>query len=128
MMRRIGVCGAVLGAAFLLAGGAWGQTVRQAPYTYQPLGYCQMTSVATAKALATANCTTGSVPTQVNNAIAEICVSGAAIRYRDDGTAPTASIGIPVAAGNCFQYSGNIPGLQIIQQAASATIDATFYN
>lgn len=127
MRRMTGFAVAALGAAFL-CGSALGENVRQAPYSYQPLGYCQITSLATAKAMATASCTTGSVPTQVNNAIAEICVSGAAIRYRDDGTAPTASLGIPVAAGNCFQYSGNIPALQIIQQSASATIDATFYN
>ncbi len=59
--------------------------------------------------------------------IAEICVEGAAVRYRDDGTAPTATVGIPVAAGSCFQYSGPLSSLQFIAQSGSPTLDVSYY-
>lgn len=93
--------------------------------TYGNLGYCQMTSLAAAAKLITANCTTGKVPS--SPVLAEICVSGAAIRYTSDGsTTPTASIGIPAAIG-CFAFAGPIANLNIIQQAASATVDFEFF-
>jgi len=59
--------------------------------------------------------------------IAEICVETAGVRYRDDGTAPTASIGIPVSAGTCFQYSGPLTAIQFIAQSGSPTVDVAYY-
>lgn len=125
MRRYATVAAAAFGAAFLLGGGALAQNVRTVPGIYVPDGYCQITVLTSAVNLVTASCSTGSVPAQ--GIVAEICVSGQAIRYRDDGTAPTASIGIPVAAGTCFQYAGNIAKLSVIQQSATATVDASFY-
>ena len=55
--------------------------------------------------------------------LCQICVEGAAIRYRDDGTAPTASSGIPCAAGQSFQYAGPMSALRFIAQSGAATID-----
>ncbi len=97
------------------------------PYSFRNLGYCQMTSLATAKAVTTANCTSGSAPTQSEHVILQICAESQAIRYRSDGTAPTASVGIPVPAGTCYQWSGDLRALQIIQVAASATVDIEFF-
>lgn len=105
---------------------AFGQA--QGPYRYQPMGYCQITNLSSAVSLVTASCSTGSVPAQ--GIIAEICVSTAAIRYRDDGTAPTTSIGIPVGAGICYPYSvaeGGFGALSLIQQTAGAVVDISFY-
>lgn len=106
---------------------AWPQA--QGAFQYHPMGYCQITSLSSAVAMATASCSTGSVPAQA--VIAEICVSAAAIRYRDDGTAPTTSLGIPVGAGTCFPYAvsaGGFGQLQIIQQTSGAIVDVSFYN
>ena len=122
-MRRLLVSAAVLAVGL---GSAGAETTRVAPYAYQSVGHCQMTSLATAKALTTANCSSGSVP--VSATIAEICVGTQAVRYYDDGTTPTASVGIHVPAGTCFPYSGPIPSLIFIQEAASAVIDIIFYN
>ena len=58
-------------------------------------------------------------------ASAEICVEGAAARYTDDGTTPTASVGIPAAAGQCFTFAGALSALRII--GAGATMDVSFY-
>ncbi|MDE2363139.1 MAG: hypothetical protein KGM42_10725 [Hyphomicrobiales bacterium] len=50
--------------------------------------------------------------------------SGAAIRYRADGTAPTASVGQPVALGQSWplQGAGALSGAQIISQGANAVV------
>jgi len=58
-------------------------------------------------------------------AAAEICVEGAAARYTDDGTTPTSSVGIPVAAGQCFNYGGPLLSFQII--GSGATMDVSYY-
>jgi hypothetical protein len=58
-------------------------------------------------------------------AAAMICVEGAAARYTDDGTTPTASVGIPVTAGQCFAYGGPLSAFRII--GAGATMDVVYY-
>ncbi len=108
-----------------LVGGVSAQT--QMPYQFQSTGYCQMTTaLSSAVTVATANCSSGSVPVRV--ALMSVCVTVAAIRYRDDGTAPTASVGMPVGAGTCINYSGDPRALQIIQQASGAVVDILFYS
>jgi hypothetical protein len=119
-MRRFLV--AVLGLAAFC-----GHTVAQQNSTrltgpYLPLGYCQLTASGTAALLSTCS---GGIP--VTATIAEICVSTANIRYRDDGTAPTATVGIPVVAPTCFQYAGVFSALSIIAQSGSPVIDVSFY-
>lgn len=86
-------------------------------FIYLPLGYQQITSLSTSTAL--------TVPAGATMAL--ISVEGAAIRYRDDGTAPTASIGMPIAVGQAFQYTGTLSLIRFIQQSSSATINVLYY-
>ena len=58
---------------------------------------------------------------------AVIICDGAGIRWRDDGTAPTASVGMPISVGTVFVYDGDLTRLRIIQQAATATINVAYY-
>lgn len=58
-------------------------------------------------------------------AAAFICVETAAARYTDDGTTPSATIGIPVTAGQCWTYSGPLAAFRII--GAGATLDVLYY-
>lgn len=92
-------------------------TVIPLPYIATPLGYQQITSLSSAATL--------TIP--IGATIALIAVEGGAIRYRDDGTAPTATVGMPIAAGQEFQYTGNLAALQFIQQSATATLDVLYY-
>lgn len=98
---------------------------------YIPLGYCQITSLGSAVALVTASCSTGSVPAGAT--ITEICVETASVRYRDDGTAPTSSIGILVAPSsssipNCFAYAViPLTAMQLIAVTGSPVVDVSFY-
>ena len=84
--------------------------------------YCQITSLASSTSLVTANCASGTI--LAGATIAEICVEVAAIRYTSSGVVtPTASVGIPVAASTCFQYSGPISTFKMIQQTSGAIVD-----
>ena len=105
-------------------------TVNIAPYFYTSLGYCQITSLSSATPLTTANCSSGSVPNLTSKIIAEICVETAAVRYRDDGVAPTSNVGVPAVPTSstvplCFQYSGPLNQIQFI--GTGATVDVAFY-
>jgi hypothetical protein len=91
------------------------------PTPYSGSAYCQITSLSASTAIVTASCSTGSV--LANPRIAQICVSGAAVRYTSNGPTPTASVGIPVAVGACYQYSGTFGSLRFIQQAANGILD-----
>lgn len=51
-----------------------------------------------------------------------------AIRFRDDGTNPTAAVGYPVAVGVEYTYAGaSIGAVRVIAQAAGAAIDILYY-
>jgi hypothetical protein len=51
-----------------------------------------------------------------------------AVRWRDDGTAPTTTVGYPLAAGVDFRYTGaNSGALQFISQTAGAILNVVAY-
>jgi len=56
-----------------------------------------------------------------------IVSENAAIRWRDDGVAPTASVGMPLAAGVTLQYDGDISRVRFIQQTAGAKLNISYY-
>lgn len=89
---------------------------------YTPLGYCQLTSMSSSTGLASC---AGGVPATAT--VAQLCVEAQAVRYRDDGTAPTATIGMPAAAGTCFPISGNLSAIRFIQSTAGAILNVSFY-
>jgi hypothetical protein len=84
---------------------------------YSPKGYQQIVGLASSTAL--------TVPTGAT--VAFIAVSTQAVRYRDDGTAPTATVGMPVPAGSQLMYSGSLSAVRFIQQTATATLDISYY-
>ena len=56
----------------------------------------------------------------------------AEMRYRDDGTTPTTTVGMllePAAAGfdGCMMYSGPLSVLQFTQVTSPATLDVSYY-
>jgi hypothetical protein len=51
-----------------------------------------------------------------------------AIRWRDDGTAPTATVGYPLAVGAELRYTGqNMAALRVISQVAGAIVNILAY-
>ena len=87
-------------------------------YLYSPLGYQQITSLSSAISL--------TVPTGATLAL--IVIDSPAVRWRDDGTAPTASVGMLLTVGQSpFQYSGNLSSIQFIASSGSPILDISYY-
>lgn len=84
---------------------------------YVPLGYQQITSLSSAQPL--------TVPAGATSAV--ITAETQAVRYRDDGTAPTASVGMPLATGTSIQYTGALTAIQFIEQTTSAKLNVLYY-
>lgn len=83
-----------------------------------PVGTYQQMAVTVAANLA-------SVPAGATYAV--ISVEGNAIRYRDDGTDPTATVGMPVAVGGTVTYDGALARLRLVAQAGTATVNVSYY-
>ena len=113
----------VLAILWIAVLACWQALAQPAPINFANPTYCQLTSLSASTLVSTCP---GGIP--AGTVITEICVESQAIRYRDDGTAPTASIGMPVAVAVCFAYTGPVSKLAIIQQASAATVNITFYS
>lgn len=88
-----------------------------------PLGYSRLTNLDTAKDLSQGDL--GVIP-----AVAQIAIIQSeeqAVRWRDDGTAPTATVGLLLAAGAWIVYYGDLKRIQFIEQAAGAIVHVSFY-
>ena len=86
-----------------------------------PLGYCALSPLAAATALSTC---AGGIPATANLAL---LVAEGNARWRDDGTAPTPSVGAPLASGGTLIYSGRLSALRVIAQSGSPTLNIAFY-
>lgn len=83
-----------------------------------PVGYQQVGTLSSAQSL--------TVPSGVSTAM--VVVSGAPVRWRADGTAPTASLGSPVTTGGTIVVGGVVMGaIQFIQQSGTAELDVTYF-
>lgn len=49
------------------------------------------------------------------------------VRWRDDGVAPTASVGMPLAAGVTLQYDGILRNIQFINNGGTAELNISYY-
>lgn len=83
------------------------------------LGYQQLTVDAT---------TSQALTIPAGTTLILISPEAQAIRYRDDGTNPTATVGYPTPVGAELRYSGqNKPAIKIIGQVASAIVNVMYY-
>lgn len=109
-----------------LAGTAAAQT---AVYVFTALGMQTLSVTSTAAVQLT-------VPNGAR--VAQICTDSNAVRYRED-TTPTATVGMPVAANTCFQYSGALTTqsntnvisptqiIEFIAVSTTATLSVDYY-
>jgi hypothetical protein len=90
------------------------------------MGYQQISTLSSAQSLTVpeTNPVTG---LKVMPTIALITPETNGVRWRDDGVAPTASVGMPLAAGVSLQYDGDLKKIQFIEQTASAKINISYY-
>lgn len=88
--------------------------------TTKNCGFSQLTSLSSSTAL--------TIPTQQNEpTYAIIQCESQVVRWRDDGTAPTASVGMRLTVGAELRYDGDLKAIRFIEEAASAKLDISFY-
>lgn len=81
------------------------------------LGYQQIGTLTTAQSL--------TVPAGAISAL--IVCEAQAVRWRDDGVAPTASVGMPLAVGAYLELSGDLSGVKVIEQTAGGKLNVTYF-
>lgn len=89
------------------------------------LGYQQITSLGTAQSLTVP--ARDSFGNKQQATIALITPEAQAVRWRDDGTAPSGTVGMPLAVGVTLQYDGDLTKIQFIEQAAGAKLNISYY-
>lgn len=83
----------------------------------QCLGYEQISGLTAAKGL--------TIPPGANFCL--IVPEAQAIRWRDDGIDPSATVGMPLAVGVELQYGGDLNRIKFFQQAATALVNVSYY-
>ena len=89
------------------------------------LGYQQITDLSSAVNLTVPTLTPDGSKQQPTFAL--IVCEGAPVRWRDDKTAPTTSVGMPLAIGVPLQYDGDLVNIKFIQQSATAKLNISYY-
>ena len=82
-----------------------------------PVGFEQVTSLSSAAAL--------TVPTGAK--VALINTEDQNVRWRDDGTAPTTTVGCVIEPGSYFSYTGDLSAIRFIEETASAKLNVSYY-
>lgn len=52
---------------------------------------------------------------------------GQNVRYRDDGTNPTASVGLQIYVGQLVEYAGDLNAIKFIEVAGGAKLNVAYY-
>lgn len=84
-----------------------------------PKGYQQIA------ASTLANATTLTVPDGARYAL--IVPEQAGVRYRDDGTSPTSTVGMPMAAGDSLWYTGRLQSISFIRTDTTTVLNILYY-
>lgn len=92
--------------------------MRTIPRPWRPLGFEQISDVSTAKFL--------TVPDGAIMALIQVETSD--VRWRDDGTAPTDSVGMLLTAdGQPLEYNGDLSKIRLIDTDSGASVNVTYY-
>lgn len=83
-----------------------------------PAGYVQMTSLGTSASLT-------SIPDGVK--LVAIQCEAQNVRWRDDGTDPTTTVGMILEVGQTLIYNGNPAEIEFIEITAGAKLNVTYY-
>lgn len=85
--------------------------------TDTPKGYQQITTVSASVGLTVPDgCRWALIRAETQN-----------VRWRDDGTPPTATVGTELLVGEALGYTGNLKAILFIEETASAKLSITYY-
>lgn len=88
------------------------------------LGYQQITPNTATGLTVPANAPDGS---KQQATFAVITPEGQNVRWRDDGTSPTASVGMPIYVGTSFLYDGDLTNIKFINMVAGGKVNVSYY-
>lgn len=91
--------------------------MRKDQLTDRPLGYQQIADVSASTVL--------TVP--AGAILALIQPESQAVRWRDDGTAPTATVGYPLPVGGELEATGQLDRFKFIEQVSGAKLNVVYY-
>lgn len=91
----------------------------------KPVGYGQWLTLSPAKKLTDPPDTGVSMPNMSCRCL--IQAEGGDVRWRDDGVAPTASLGMVIKQDQTLEYEGDLAKIQLIEVAAAGGINVSFY-
>lgn len=107
--------------------GGHASVVYTVPRGWVPLGYARYTP-STVKALTDAPVAGVALPATARHAI--IYVKSAEVNYRDDGTAPTATEGIPMSAGTAWIVENSrdiLTAIRFIDVSGASDVRIAYY-
>ena len=110
---------------YIVAGGVAGGASPTKPGQITPLGFASLSVSGTAVLLSSVS---GGIPSGAT--IATVVVNGNAVNWRDDGTAPTATVGtggMGLSVGSQVVFTTTLNTLEFIAQTGSATLSISFY-
>lgn len=87
----------------------------------KPAGYVQGTGLSSVKGLADI----GTIPADAK--LVMVQAESQSVRWRDDGTNPSASVGMVIIANDILFYSGDFSAIKFIETTASAKLNITYY-
>jgi len=90
----------------------------------RPLGYQQLTLTTNSLALTLPTPPAGG---SVGYAVIQCEGTSAAARWRDDGTAPTSSVGMTLSTGAELDYSGDLTMIRFIIGSGSPVLNISYY-
>ena len=61
-------------------------------------------------------------------ALALVSPEAQAVRWRDDGVSPTATVGMPLAVGAFLEWDGDLDAIQFFEQTAGAVLNVIYYS
>lgn len=94
----------------------------------KPLGYAQLTSIDASTLVSTATFgSAGAAGIPAGTQLLVVQPQSQAIRWRDDGTAPSTTVGMPLAVGATLNYTGNFAALRVISSTAGAGVNLVAY-
>lgn len=83
------------------------------------LGYTQVTNVSAAVGV-------GTIPAGTETVLLQATTQN--VRYRDDNTAPTGTVGMRLVANTIYEFTvAQVAQMKFIEEAASAVLNISFY-
>lgn len=94
--------------------------------TYRCCGYQQITSLSSSTALTIPTVAPDGTSCKPNAVLLQVTAQN--VRYRDDGVAPTSTVGMVLyTAQPPTYYDGDLSRLRFIESSASAVLNVTYY-